>query len=82
MISGMTIGCIGALGAGYQVANLISRASMRRREARALRDILLSDIHDGRRSFSDPAVHDVLAWANTVVVSGREVPLPLPPALR
>jgi hypothetical protein len=75
VISGMTIGCIGAIGAGYQAAAWFSRASIRRREARALRAILLSDIHHGRRSFSDPAVHDLLVWADTVVASGRDVPL-------
>jgi hypothetical protein len=81
MISGVLVGCVGALGVGYQAATLISRASWRRREARALRSILLSDIEEGRRSFRDPAVQEVLAWANTVVTSGRQIPLPLPPAL-
>jgi hypothetical protein len=81
MISGVTIGCIGAIAIGYQAATAISRASLRRREARALRSILLADIQEGRRTFSDPAVQEVLAWANSVVVSGREIPLPLPPVL-
>jgi hypothetical protein len=80
MISGLTIGLAGAIGAGYQAATMLSRASIRRREARALRSILLNDIHDGRRRVSDPAVQQVLAWTDAVLTSGREVPLPLPPA--
>jgi hypothetical protein len=81
VISTVTIGCIGAIAVGYQAATAISRASLRRREAKALRAILLTDIEEGRRSFGDPAVQEVLAWANAVVSSGRETPLPLPPVL-
>lgn len=63
------VGLLLVLAAGYRLAAGWAPARRRRREARAVRRLLLAEIHDGRRSFDDPGVHDLLAWC---AAAGRE----------
>ena len=56
------IGLLLALAAGYLAAAAFAPARRRRREARAVRALLLREINSGERSFDDPEVRDLLAW--------------------
>jgi hypothetical protein len=67
VITEVTIGCVCVIGVAHRAAGALSLASRRRREAKALRTILLDQVTAGRRSAEDPAVRQVLDWADEVV---------------
>ena len=58
-------GVLVLLALGYATASALGPARRRRREARAVRVLLLREIHSGQRSFDDPAVRELLAWCRT-----------------
>lgn len=71
----ITSGFVAVLAAGYFVTPRLSHAARRRRDARALRTHVLSEVEAGRRSLDDEVVTDVLTWCDEVVQTGRDVPL-------
>ncbi|MFI7587853.1 hypothetical protein ACIB24_12335 [Spongisporangium articulatum] len=59
---------LGLLLVGYRAAGMLSPLSRRRREARAVQRLVLREINEGKRSFDDPDVRDLLTWCRTRLV--------------
>jgi len=69
------VGLVALLALAHHGAGHLSRASRRRREARALRLHLVHEITSGRHSPDDELVEHVLAWCDEVARSGRDIRL-------